>query len=429
MLQSTIYIFLAASLSAYSFAQTTSGRRFEQTPASPEWPFGPPGSRVNLEGLLIRSDGETLSIELPDQCVIRFQLRERTRYKLEGPREDLTSFHMADVVKVESEVDGKGYLVARSVGFVRAASLQEKQEILQSPELRQLWAKNLLRNDGMDLPNRSLSIAPKPNATLNREEDGAPESGTAARLNAGRQLPQDDLIPLVRRAVNNAFESLPNIRAMQVTKLFHSASKNIKWIPDNLVAAEVAYDGEREWYSDVRIDGKGLRNSSLTADADYIQHTLDKAWSSGEFKTLSQCVFSELDDSDFHRVQTKNNGEGDLAVYEFVKEGPAICMSVLFRSQVVYPAYKGRLDVNTQTHRANHVELQVTGMPLRFPLDRAERSTDLEMVGIGGEEYLLPTTAYWFGCFRDTYSCFLNRMDFRDYRRFDAKSIVRFDDR
>lgn len=53
-----------------------------------------------------------------------------------------------------------------------------------------------------------------------------------------------------------------------------------------------------------------------------------------------------------------------------------------------------------------HLELEAIDIPAAFPLDRAERSVDFEVVPIGQSSYLLPKTACWFGCFRNTYSCF-----------------------
>jgi len=113
-------------------------------------------------------------------------------------------------------------------------------------------------------------------------------------------------------------------------------------------------------------------------------------------------------------------------VYEFTGSRASSCIGVRFKSQIAYPAYKGLMKVKTQTREILHVELEATGMPTAFPLDRAERSVDFGMVRIGSEQYMVPTTAYWFGCFRNSYACFLNRMDFRDYRRFEADSVVRF---
>ena len=101
--------------SAEAFAQLTFHFPSTQSPVSPGWPSGPPRSCVSLEGLLARSDGETLSVELPDQRVFRFRLDDQTRYKPEGPAEKLTAFHVADVVAVDAEVDSKGFRARRSI--------------------------------------------------------------------------------------------------------------------------------------------------------------------------------------------------------------------------------------------------------------------------------------------------------------------------
>jgi len=95
-------------------------------------------------------------------------------------------------------------------------------------------------------------------------------------------------------------------------------------------------------------------------------------------------------------------------------------------SQVAYPSFKGSLKVRSATQEVMHVEMEATDMPKGFPLDRAERSVDFGVVRVGPEQYLLPTTGYWFGCYRNSYYCFLNRVDFRDYRHFESDSKVQF---
>jgi hypothetical protein len=49
-----------------------------------EQPFGFSRGVVKFEGLLARADGETLSIELLDERVTRFQLNDRTRSTADG---------------------------------------------------------------------------------------------------------------------------------------------------------------------------------------------------------------------------------------------------------------------------------------------------------------------------------------------------------
>jgi len=54
--------------------------------------------------MLAHSDGETLSIELPDQRDVRFLLNDQTRYKPERGPDQLSEFYVTDVVRVDSEV-------------------------------------------------------------------------------------------------------------------------------------------------------------------------------------------------------------------------------------------------------------------------------------------------------------------------------------
>jgi hypothetical protein len=440
MLSASTVIFLTFVLALDALAQVALGPPGEQnplggllgqnqTPASPGWPFGQPHTRVRLEGLLVRSDGETLSIELADQRVIRFRLDAKTRYFPDAQRGNLTAFHMTDFVQVDSEVENRGLLFAHSVRFVRRASPDEQSEIFQSPELLARWRANVLAGSSLNpaQDDRKLSLVAKPDPITDYgRDDLKPTEFVRAnpRQAAGTSpLGKDELLSLVRQSVNDAFDKLPNFRARQITSLFKSFSKPVKWIPDGVVSAEIAYEGDRESYTDIHIDGKQPIDAPETADPDYMR-SLNRAWSTGDFEAISHCVLSELADSDFRKTGTEQSKSGTLATYEFNGRRSSGCIGVNFRSQVAYPAYKGSMKVRAQTGEVLHVELGATEIPAAFPLDRAERSVDFATVRIGDTEYLLPTTAYWFGCFRNSYSCFLNRIDFRDYRRFQADSTL-----
>jgi hypothetical protein len=303
----------------------------------------------------------------------------QTRYKPDGQPDRLTGFHQADIVVAESEVDANGYLVAHAVRFVRRASPEEWAEILQSPEVMQRWGKNVIGAFSIDpaQDDRKLDFVAKPKAMT---EGGPP----------GSHLADDDMVALIR-TVNQAFDRLPNLRAKQVTSLFRSSSKPIKWVPDSVVAAEIAYEEGRESYSDIHIDGKRPDNAPATGDSEYIR-SLDKEWSTGDFTTISHCIFSALEDSDFRKVRTEQGNKEDLAVFEFTGRRTSTCIGVEFRSQIAFPTYKGLLNVRAQTGEVLHVESEASEMPPAFPIDRAERSVDFDTVEIGGERYLLPLT-------------------------------------
>jgi hypothetical protein len=370
---------------------------------------------VRFEGALARSDGSTLSIELADQRVIRFQLNQQTRYVRGGSAGSLAAFQIADVVSVEAVAETTGYFLARSIKFGRKPSAAELADVLQCPETNFRAEDNVIGNATLDptQETRRLNLMAKP-APIPEATD-APSLGAAG----------DTLIPSIRRKANEAFERLPNFRARQVTSMFHSANKNVKWVPNGVIAAEVAYEGEQEKYREIQVDGKRPANAPVTGDADYMR-SFNNAWSTGDFATLTHCVFDGLQDSDFHKTGTEPTDSGDLAIYEFTGSRASTCVGVLSQSQIAYPSYRGTLKVKPQTQEVVHVELEGTDMPKAFPLDRAERSVDFGVVQIGKQQYFLPTTGYWFGCYRNTYSCFLNRVDFHDYRLFTSDSVLQF---
>jgi hypothetical protein len=370
----------------------------------------------NFEGLLARSDGDTLSIQLADGRVMRFQLNAHTRYLADGGLGRLAAFRIADVVSVEASTEDKGYFVAQGVRFLRKPSAAEQAETLQCPEVNYRVEENVIGNAAVDAEHdtRRLSLMTKPAPIL--EAGGAPRSPATVG---------DDLIPSIRRRVNEAFTRLPSFRARQVTSMFHSTDKKVKWVPNGVIAAEVAYEGERETYSEIQVDGKRPSNAPQVADVDYMR-SFNNAWSTGDFETLAHCVFAGLEDSDFHKTGTEHSDAGDLVIYEFAGSRASTCVAVLSQSQIAYPSYRGSFKVKPLTQEVVHVELEATDMPKAFPLDRAERSVDFGVVTIGKEQYLLPTTGYWFGCYRNSYSCFLNRVDFHDYRHFSSDSVLRF---
>ncbi len=427
--RTTTWAFLAMFSGVEAFAQVASDQSADRTPPSAGFSisgvgtFDSPPKIVSYEGLLARADGVTLSLELADQRVLRFTLDARTRYLPDGPSARLAAFRIADVVEVKADAADKGYFLARSVRFVRRAKPDEEAELLQSPEVSYREEENVIGSVSIDptRDTRRLSLVAKPNAIL-----ASPELTDPSSVDAVSPGPQDALIASIRRRVNEAYESLPNFRAKLVTSMFHSNTKKVKWIPNGVIATEVAYEGGREQYSEIQVNGKRPATAPATGDADYMR-SFNNAWSSGDFETISHCVFSGLADSDFHKAGTERDADGELAIYEFAGGRASTCVAVRSESQVAYPSYKGSLKVRTQTQDVVHVELEATDMPEGFPLDRAERSVDFAAVLVGSQQYHLPTTGYWFGCYRNSYYCFLNRLDFRDYRHFKSDSIVRFD--
>jgi len=374
---------------------------------------------VRFVGWLARADRQTLSIELKDRRVIRFLWDAKTRYLRDNATEPLASFRTADLVDVKADAGERGDLLARAVTFVRRPTPEEETEVLQSPEVTYRSEENVIESANIDptRDSRKLGLVAKPEAIR-----------IAAQLGASGDKPgsgDEDLIASIRNRVNTLFEGLPNFRAKLATSMFHSTSKDVKWVPNGVITAEIAYEGQGEQYSEILVNGKRPTTAPAIADAEYMR-SFNNAWSTGDFETISHCVFTGLQDSDFRRAGTERDADGELAVYEFAGARASTCVAVRSQAQVAYPSYRGSLKARIKTGDVVHVELEATDVPAGFPLDRAERSVDFGPVDIAGEQFLLPKTGYWFGCYRNSYYCFLNRMDFHEYRHFRSDSNLRF---
>ena len=76
--------------------------------------------------------------------------------------------------------------------------------------------------------------------------------------------------------------------------------------------------------------------------------------------------------------------------------------------------------------RVLRFEQRTLGMPLDFPLSKAESVLEYAFVKIDQKTYLLPAKGVNVGCFSGSGTCKRNVIEFRNYRKFEADSKVRF---
>jgi len=63
-------------------------------------------------------------------------------------------------------------------------------------------------------------------------------------------------------------------------------------------------------------------------------------------------------------------------------------------------------------------------VPDNFPLDTIEWVVDYAPVRIGGQQYVLPVHAENLACWRGSFRCSKNTIDFRNYKKFTSESQV-----
>ena len=99
-------------------------------------------------------------------------------------------------------------------------------------------------------------------------------------------------------------------------------------------------------------------------------------------------------------------------------------------SQLYYPAYRGNIWIDKENFRVLRIEQEGRNMPVMFPFDTVEASSDYDYVRLGTpQQFPLPVEAEVLTCQRGSSVCMRNRIEFRNYRKFGAESNITFTDK
>lgn len=276
--------------------------------------------------------------------------------------------------------------------------------------------------------------APARNASAGNPASGnGPANGSPALIGAGGAsqsaattrpaqpiLPQEDpLISKAREAAFNFTNSLPNFFCQQMTTRYHTQNIRQGWDAADIVTADVAYENGQERYKNIKI---GNRPTNKPMDQ------IGGATSTGEFSTLLEDLMSQSTGAVFRRDVADTIRGRSAIVFKLDVPRERSHWRVEAPSQIYYPAYRGSVWVDKATGRVLRLEIQARNIPTAFPFDTVEAATDYDFIRLaaGEQEYLLPSNAEVLSCDRGTSYCSRNRIEFRNYRKFDAASSISF---
>lgn len=234
----------------------------------------------------------------------------------------------------------------------------------------------------------------------------------------------DDEDPVIAHAREEAFsfsETLPNYMVKQVTTRYGTASARggrTSWQAFDVVTADVISENGKETYTNVLINGKQPK--------DAVEKT--GAWSTGEFSSVLQDIFSPDTDADFHNKRSTTIVNRAAFRYDFSVEQRNSHWDVHTASQTYTPAYSGAMWIDKTTSRVLRIEMAAAKIPQDFPLDTVESAVDYDFVLIGDGKYLLPVHSEALSCHRGTGDCSRNVIDFRNYKKFGAETSITFGD-
>jgi hypothetical protein len=253
------------------------------------------------------------------------------------------------------------------------------------------------------------SVEPQAPERTQREEraDATPRTGS----------PDDDVIGAARDAADHLSEGLPNFIVQQNTTRYYSTTYPAQWRVLDVVTAEVVSQDGHEDYRNIMVNGRPSNRP--------VEKT--GAWSTGEFQTTLDSLFSPYTAASFRKGNDDTIGGRPMYTYDFsVRQENSNWDIYAPNGAKATPAFTGTIWIDKATHNAMRIEEESGPMPSNFPFDKAESVIEYGFIRIDANNYPLPVHSEVLTCQRGSRSCTKNEIRFQNYRKFTADSTVTF---
>jgi hypothetical protein len=261
------------------------------------------------------------------------------------------------------------------------------------------------------------SLVPRDDA-----EDAAvvlPDIEPATVDSSGLKMLEDEQKHLWDEAAKNAMgylARLPNFRCTQETHRFTAPLK----APDQLKEADsfkddLVYEDGKERYRTIEINGVRADNALVINQGIH---------SRNEFGSLLRGLF-DPDVAASYKWAGRAMAMGVLCqVFEVEVSRPKSNFALHYGGRRELAGYTGRVFIDEETGMVRRLTIQGVGLPNDFGLQSPALSLDYGMVKIGKDDYLLPLRSALQ--LRHAKAFVRNETVFRNYRKFEAESEIKF---
>lgn len=239
---------------------------------------------------------------------------------------------------------------------------------------------------------------------------------------SGLALPQDEQDRLWNEAAKSALgysSRLPNFRCTQETRRFTAKLKT----PEDLTLSgsyvdDLMYEEGKERYRTIEVDG---------VKVDTTHFGLKGVHSSGEFGSMLSGLFGpEVAAS--HKWAGRAMAMGVLCqVFDVEVTQDRSNFAVIDNGRRAVAAYSGRVYIEEETGLVRKLVIQGSGLPKEFILQSPMFLLEYGMVRIGSEDHLLPLRSILQA--RHGKNLARNETVFRSYRKFEAASEIKYQDK
>lgn len=211
-------------------------------------------------------------------------------------------------------------------------------------------------------------------------------------------------------------EQLPNFRCNREThRLTATLKAPAAFKQSDSVVEELTYENSKESYRTVEINGQ--KSEASRAELKGVR-------SSGEFGGMLYATLDPEVGAKYKWTGRAMTGGVLCDVFEVEVPRQRSHFGFTFNQRREMATVNGRIFVNPETHLVRRITLEGSELPKDFALQSPTLSLEFGMVRIGDRDYLLPLRSVLQA--RQGKAVVRNETQFRDYRKFEAESHIRF---
>ncbi len=226
------------------------------------------------------------------------------------------------------------------------------------------------------------------------------------------------MLAAMARFAERYVSNLPNFLCLQVIEQYQGNKKGEHWRKGDTLSLRLAYSDKQEHRTLEQVNNKPLETRNRGW-----RHTMQ---TEGEFGPLMANLFSDASEAQFDWAHWEMVSGRRLAVfnYKIDKEHSAARLGDAYVHDVAVPTY-GSVSGDPETGEIFKVVSDISEIPSELSQREADTTVTYDYVTIGANKFVLPS--HITVTMRTNNTALRNESEFRDYKKFEAESTLKFE--
>lgn len=243
----------------------------------------------------------------------------------------------------------------------------------------------------------------------------AQTNGADARPSAAEQ---STILAAMGRFAEQYVSNLPNFICLQTTEQYEGNKKGDHWRKGDTLASRLAFSDRKERRTLEFVNNKPVQERN-------------KGWrhplrTEGEFGPMLANLFADSSEASFswNRWDTLHGRRVAVLDYKIDREHSQLRLGANYINDITVP-YHGSVSGDPATGEVFQIVSIASDIPTELPQREVATTVTYDFVTIGTNKYVVPSHVSVI--MKTDRAAVRNESDFREYRKFEAESTLKFD--